>query len=250
MLDVEKFIAGVHEYIGKALSPLSARIKALEDSAPVPGPKGDPGERGVDGAPGRDGVDGKDGSPGERGEKGEAGAPGNDGRDGINGKDGKDGAPGADGKSITVDEVRPLFDAAFAGWALDFERRAADVFQRAIDKIPAPKDGRDALEIEDLQVEHDGDGGVTLRFVRGEVRKEFQLQLPRFKDRGIYKEGEAYREGDGATWAGSFFIAQKDNPQGKPGESDGWRLAVKRGRDGKDADGVGRGGATGPVRLQ
>jgi integrin beta 3 len=130
-LDVEKFIAGLHDYIGKAMQPLTARVKALEDRAPVPGPKGEPGERGEagpagkdgtagahgkDGAPGQpgergergeQGPAGKDGAPGERGEKGEPGAPGKDGadgqpgrdgRDGIDGKDGADGLPGRDGR--------------------------------------------------------------------------------------------------------------------------------------------------------
>jgi len=31
MIDTEKFIAGLHDYIGKALTPIVGRIKALED---------------------------------------------------------------------------------------------------------------------------------------------------------------------------------------------------------------------------
>lgn len=52
-------------------------------------------------------------------------------------------------------------------------------------------------------------------------------------DKGVFKAGNDYEAGDGVTWGGSFFIAQKDAPGGHPGEpgSDGWRLAVKRGRD-------------------
>lgn len=52
-------------------------------------------------------------------------------------------------------------------------------------------------------------------------------------DKGVFKAGNDYEAGDGVTWGGSFFIAQKDAPVGHPGEpgSDGWRLAVKRGRD-------------------
>jgi hypothetical protein len=127
-----------------------------------------------------------------------------------------------------------VLETVVAKWALDFERRAADLLQRAVDKFPVPKDGRDALDLDDLSVEHDGDGNVTLRFVRGELRKEFSIRLPRFKDCGVFREGVEHRAGDGVTWGGSFFIAQKDAPAGKPGESDDWRLAVKRGRDGKD----------------
>jgi len=140
----------------------------------------------------------------------------------------------ADGKSVTVEDVAPLFELAFSKWALDFERRAADTLQRAAERIPVPKDGLDGMSIEDLAVEHDGEGGVTLKFARGELSREFKLQLPRFKDCGVFREGR-YTKGDGVTWGGSFFIAQKDGPAGKPGESDDWRLAVKRGRDGRDA---------------
>ena len=43
----------------------------------------------------------------------------------------------------------------------------------------------------------------------------------------------AYQRGDGVTLGGSFFIAQADTTA-KPGKSDEWRLAVKRGADGRD----------------
>jgi hypothetical protein len=115
MLDIDRLIDGVHDYIGKAFGPVLARIKALEERAPVPGPKGEKGadgrdgERGPDGAPG---LHGKDGAEGPAGPSGKDGAPGKDGSDGVNGRDGapgkagekgdpgregKDGAPGKDG---------------------------------------------------------------------------------------------------------------------------------------------------------
>lgn len=53
-------------------------------------------------------------------------------------------------------------------------------------------------------------------------------------DRGVWREG-SFEKGDGVTYAGSFFIAQRDTiSSDKPGQSDAWRLAVKRGRDGQD----------------
>lgn len=137
----------------------------------------------------------------------------------------------------TLDDLTGLFETQVSKWALEFEQRAQFSLQRVVDQMPIPKDGRDALDLDDLQVVHDGDGNVTFTFERGEVRKEFAIRLPRFKDRGIFKLGEVYRSGDGVTWAGSFWIAQKDEPEGKPGEtasSDHWRMAVKRGRDGRD----------------
>jgi hypothetical protein len=53
-------------------------------------------------------------------------------------------------------------------------------------------------------------------------------------DRGVWRAG-CYERGDGVTYAGSLFIAQRETTDSeKPGQSDGWRLAVKRGRDGQD----------------
>lgn len=228
--------AVVKEHVGSAVAVVTQRMDLLErriDGIPAgaAGPKGDAGPAG---------------ETGRQGERGEKGDPGEQGPQGERGKDGRDGI---DGKSVTLDEVRPLIDAGMAAWALDFERRAQDILQRAIDRMPVPKDGRDgvdgkdgidgkdgrdALELEDLDVQQDADGRVVLRFVRGELQREFRLKLPVFVDRGVYKTGEQYERGNGVTWGGCFWIAQKDGPEGRPGESTDWRLAVKKGRDGKD----------------
>jgi hypothetical protein len=123
-------------------------------------------------------------------------APGRDGRDGQPGIKGMDGANGVDGKD--------------------------------------GRDGADGLGFDDLTVEHDGEGNVTLKFIRGDQVKEFSIRIPGFVDRGIYRDVGEYLSGNGVTFGGSYWIAQKDAPEGKPGLSEDWRLAVKRGRDGKD----------------
>src|SRR6185436_17213311 len=75
-------------------------------------------------------------------------------------------------------------------------------------------------------------GRLSLRFVRGDVVIEFRV--PGIVDRGVYKDGTMYEKGDGATWAGSFWIAQRTMAD-KPGDgATGWRLAVKAGRDGRE----------------
>jgi integrin beta 3 len=272
MLDIEKFIAGVHDYIGRAIRPLADRVKALEERAPIPGPKGDPGQ---DGAPGRDGKDGErgeKGDPGERGERGEPGArgekgdagqngergepgqrgekgdPGERGADGEAGLRGEKGDPGNDGRDgkdgASVDEVlkaiEPRLNESLAQWALDFERRAQGVLERAVDRIPTPKDGkdgqdgRDGLGIEDLEVHFDGERRLKLVLTRGDRSKESTLVLPIPIDRGVFaEERKDYERGDVVTFGGSSWTAQKDAPEGVPGLSPDWRLSVKRGRDGK-----------------
>lgn len=110
-----------------------------------------------------------------------------------------------------------------------------------IDALPKPKDGLDGVGFDDLDVEYDGERTMTLRFVRGENVKAFPLVLPILIDRGVYKSGETYRRGDVVSWGGSTFIAQADT-DGQPEVSRDWRLAVKRGRDGKN----GKDGKAGP----
>ena len=150
-------------------------------------------------------IDGKDGAPGERGEVGAVGpqgpegpaGPARDGRDGLPGVPGLPGEKGMDGTN------------GING-----------------------KDGADGLGFDDLEAVYDEHGRLSIRAMRGDRVKTWRV--PGFVDRGVYREGESYQKGDGATFGGGFFIAQQDTDS-KPEESAGaWRLAVKRGRDGKD----------------
>lgn len=94
--------------------------------------------------------------------------------------------------------------------------------------------GDDGLGFDDLSIEYDGERDVTLSFSKGDRVKSATLSLPMVIDRGVWKE-RSYEQGDGVTWRGSFWIAQSKTLS-KPDESSSdWRLAVKRGRDGKDA---------------
>ena len=87
--------------------------------------------------------------------------------------------------------------------------------------------------IADISIDYDGERSVKIVTAKssGEfVEKEFVM--PMVIDRGVYKEGQSYAKNDGVTFAGSFWIAQKDAPEGKPGDANAaFRLAVKRGRD-------------------
>lgn len=139
-----------------------------------------------------------------------------------------------DGKSITVEDIMPVLEKMQSAWALEWERRAYDLLQKAVDRIPKPKDGVDGFGFDDMTVEHDGERALTIKFAQGEREKRFDFTLPIILDRGVFREGSDYLKSDGVTFGGSFFIAQTDAPQGKPGESDDWRLVVKRGRDGKN----------------
>lgn len=170
-------------------------------------------------------------------------------------KDGKDGTDGKDADMAelklhlaelvkhvnlpappSVDEVAAVFERRFSDLTLSWERQARDTFEKAVDRMPAPKDGRDALPLEsfDLRLEDD-ERTVTVKMQAGETVLEKSIKLATVLDRGQFKPDGKYEKGDGVSHGSCFWIAQKDDPEGVPGmgKSD-WRLAVKKGRDGKD----------------
>lgn len=263
--DVE---ASIRKDLGDRIAAIPAGAKGEKGDAGQQGEPGTPGERGPQGEKGLDGAPGENGQKGdagERGPQGEVGPAGRDGVDGINGKDGspgergpqgEKGADGVDGKSVTAAEVVAELQPEIAKWALDFERRAHETLERALDRMPKAKDGMDGkngvdgIGFDDLSFEQIDERSAVIRFVRGDVVKEFPFKLPGFVDRDVYAEGADYLKGDGVTWGGSYFIARKDQPQGKPGQSPDWRLAVKRGRDGRDGENGKPPGPAAPVRIK
>jgi hypothetical protein len=230
----------VKEHVESLIAPLRAQIEALK-SAPV--------RDGKDGIDGRDGVDGKDGTsvtledvlPALQKQVEEflatipAPKDGKDGEPGAPGKDGEPGAPGERGRDGL--DVKDLFRAdggRLMAVMSDGTTKDLGVFVGSDGKDGAPgADGKDGVGFDDLTVEFDGERTATLKFSRGENVKEFPIVLPVVLDRGVFKDGSAYVRGDGVTWGGSFWIAQKDT-KAKPGEGPDWRLAVKKGRDGKE----------------
>lgn len=98
------------------------------------------------------------------------------------------------------------------------------------------KDGRDGMGPDDLNMELLEDGRtVRLAFTKGETEFAFNVPFPVVLDRGVFAEGKSYEEGDAVTWGGSLWIAQRATSQKPDSVDGGWRLAVKRGRDGRDA---------------
>lgn len=163
-----------------------------------------------------------------------------------------------DGASVTIEDLRPVVDQAVekAVAALPVQKDGVGLADALIDRdgglvltltdgtlkalgVVVGKDGEpgaagtDGLGFDDLDVVDDGMGFV-LRFSRGDQVKEFRVAKPTLADcyRGVWREG-AHKAGDAVTWGGSLWIAQRDT-EAKPETDDSWRLAVKKGRDGKD----------------
>lgn len=252
----QKMFTAVKGYVAKAVAVLDARIAELDAlirSIPSgekgdpgepgkPGERGEKGEQGKDGANGKDGApgrDGKDGAPGERGEKGDPGV-GIKGERGEKGADGERGEPGRDAAELdilpSIDEDKsyrrgtwashcggliraaretdPVKDGDLvgAGWVVMVEGLAAIVVAPISERL---------FSVSTLLTS--GTKAVT------------EFRIPVVDDKGVYRTEAEYMKGDGVTWAGSWWIAQVDKPTDKPGISEQWRLAVKRGRDGKDS---------------
>ena len=143
---------------------------------------------------------GDKGDAGERGPEGPQGIPGRDGRDGTTGER---GAPGDRGERGDKGDPGPMGPAGFG----------PDDFEMEIDA--------------DMRT-------FRWRFVRGDVVKEWTIKLPLVYDKGVYKPDQMYERGDAVTYGGSLWIAQRDTNEYPRGEESGWRLAVKKGRDGRD----------------
>lgn len=158
---------------------------------------------------GRDGLPGVPGAPGERGPVGESGPRGEPGTPGIEGPAGVPGVPGPPGPP---------------------GRDGADGAAGTLEGVKFVRQGR------------------TVRVTRasGEVIGEWQSAEVMY--RGQYRARVEYDEGDAVTYAGSLWIASATT-SARPGEAEGWALAVKRGDAGK-AGPVGPRGASGERGAQ
>jgi hypothetical protein len=150
-------------------------------------------------------------------------------------------------KSVTLDDVSVFLEAAVAKHLLDFERRAGEKLDRAIERIPVPKDGRDGVDLTELSLDYDGERTVTVKGRTGTVTKRVPIPLWR----GYWSPGVVAEKADILTHNGTAYIAIVDNPKCEPGVGKydhEWKVFTRKGRDGKD----GRNGIdkTAPVKVK
>lgn len=136
----------------------------------------------------------------------------------------------------SVEEIAGTFERRFSDLTLSWERQARDTFEKAADRMPKPKDGRDALSLDDFELTLGEDGRtVTFKMQAGETVIEKSVKIAAVIDQGTFKHEGSYEKGDGVSYGGSFWIAKCDAPKGVPGSGEtDWRCGVKKGRDGKD----------------
>lgn len=94
-----------------------------------------------------------------------------------------------------------------------------------VDALPAPRDGRDGLPGLPGPPGEKGESGKDGRDGADGTSVTYQ---------GIYDETQMYERGALVTYSGSLWHADEITNE-KPGAGKGWTLAVKKGRDGKDA---------------
>ena len=147
----------------------------------------------------------------------------------------KDGERGQDGTSVSIEQVKELIENITTKWQLEFERRAYDILEKAVDKFPKPTKGDkgdDGFGIESF--EQVNERTVKAIYTRGDEVVEQTFTFPAVIDKGVYVRGATHEKGDGVTFGGSYWIAQKDTSNAPLDGSD-WRMAVRKGKDGKDA---------------
>jgi hypothetical protein len=169
------------------------------------------------------------------------GKDGKDGRDGTDGAAGQDGRNGRDGADVTnalisdghLHLVLSNGETKNVGRVVgsDGANVDMDAVRAMVDAIPKPRDG---MGFDDLTMEYDGERTFKFVMIRGTDRREHTFTMPVILDRGVYSDGKAYAQGDFVTWAGSTWVAQTADATEKPGTGKQWRLAVKRGSNGKD----------------
>lgn len=249
-MQADRYAAIVLDAIKAAQVPLLERIDALtarlvavearsalpgrdgRDGAPGPvgergpvgehGAPGPVGERGPEGPRGLSGANGLDGEPGARGEVGPQGPQGETGPSGPQGVDGPAGAAGVDGAR---GETGPQGEAGPIGP----QGPGGPQGEKGLDGL----NGRDGT-LEHLHVKQSDDfRTVTLCFKDGTPIEGGTLRFPAVIDRGVFRAGETFQPGDAVTYGGHLWIAKATTME-TPGDAvTSWRLAVRRGREGK-----------------
>lgn len=180
----------------------------------------------------------------------------------------KDGAPGADGRSVTLEDVTPFITReldqrvaalpiakdgiGFTGAVITREGHLVLTLSNGerqdvglvigkdgtpgldgTDAIGTPgKDGQDGLGFDDYDLYLNETLGWIFSLGQGERRKEWVLGIP--FDSKVYEAGKVYPKGAGTTWDGHYWIALAQTSEA-PGEGcPSWRLAVRRGKQGRE----------------
>jgi hypothetical protein len=160
-------------------------------------------------------------------------------KDGIDGNHGQDGSNGKDAADI---DIIPAIDenksypkgtwASYKGGLIKSLRDTHPMGQKSL--LEAGWDivvqGIQAIEVHPLD---DGEFAIKSVLTGGQDHIT-KMAIPAMVYKGVWKESNgAYKKGHTVTQSGSLWVCLKET-ETKPGSSDDWQLAAKRGTDGKD----------------
>lgn len=147
-----------------------------------------------------------------------------------------DPIPGAPGKDAVEIDILPKIDTAKSYPRGSYARHAGGVWKayRDTDGMHGWECVLRGIHAVTAAMTDERTLTITSQLSDGELETQ-TIAIPVVLDRGPYADGKSYEQGDAVTYGGSMWIAQKAAPTGRPGDegSDGWRLAVRRGRDAK-----------------
>jgi hypothetical protein len=160
-------------------------------------------------------------------------------KDGIDGNHGQDGSNGKDAADI---DVLPAIDenksypkgtwASYKGGLIKSIRDTHPIGEKSL--LESGWDivvqGIQAIEVHPLD---DGEFAIKSVLTGGQDHIT-KMAIPAMVYKGVWKESNgAYKKGHTVTQSGSLWVCLKET-ETKPGSSDDWQLAAKRGTDGKD----------------
>lgn len=144
----------------------------------------------------------------------------------------KDGEPGRDAAHI---EILPAIDLAKSYPRGTYAKHLGGLW-RSYESTTDLKGWECIVEgIASLSIEQHGERGLkAVALLSSGASREKALVIPTMIYRGVFAPG-SYERGDTVTWGGSLWHCDEPTSD-KPGElnSKGWRLTVKKGRDGKN----------------
>lgn len=168
--------------------------------------------------------------------RGPAGPPGERGEKGVDGRDGDRGVDGKDGRDADLEPLRKELREEITAM-----RAEALAFVKA---IPAPRDGKDGIGKHEIHEAVRAAVAVALPdAVAAAARDEVKAVLtdnPLMTFKGVWTEGTEYQPGNTVQYGGSVYhcdraTTAKPDAHFNTGRKGDWTLAVKKGRDGKDA---------------
>jgi len=138
----------------------------------------------------------------------------------------------ADANLKAVEQQQAIADLISSSLVID-RRGHLMIGSKDLGKVTG-EDGAPGLGFDDMEEKLLDDGRTIVRsYTKGDINRHFyhRFEVPLYK--GTWSKDHTYQGGDVVTHGGSMWIAKELNST-KPGESDYWVLAVKRGKDGKD----------------